>query len=253
MTADELGAGAKDPVLILGGGSGIGMAAAHRLAARGHPIQLAARDPERLTADKADLELRHNVAVTLHRFDALDTEGMAGFIAGLNPLPVIAVSAVGLMGDQATDEQDAAAAARVLRSNFEGPALALGLLANRFAERGGGVLIGVSSVAGERGRARNYIYGSAKAGFTAFLSGLRNRMARRGVRVITVVPGFVATRMTDGMALPPHLTATPEEVANAIDRAIRRRRDIVYVKPVWRLIMAIIRAIPERLFKRMDI
>lgn len=243
----------KGAVLILGGGSGIGLAVAHRLAARGHPVQLAARVPERLSADKADLELRHAVDVTLHRFDALDRRAMADFVAALDPLPEIAVSAVGLMGDQGADERDPDAAARVLRSNFEGPALALGLLANRFAERGSGVLVGISSVAGERGRARNYIYGAAKAGFTAFLSGLRNRLARRGVRVITVLPGFVATRMTEGMALPPRLTATPEEVARAIDRAIRGRRDIIHVKPVWRLIMAIIRAIPESLFKRMDI
>lgn len=253
MTAGGMSGAAKGAVLILGGGSGIGLAVAHRLAARGHPVQLAARVPERLAADQADLALRHGVPVTLHRFDALDPDGIAAFVAALDPLPDIAVSAVGLMGDQAGDEQDAAAAARVLRSNFEGPALALGLLANRFAVRGGGVLIGISSVAGERGRARNYIYGAAKAGFTAFLSGLRNRLARRGVRVITVLPGFVATRMTDGMALPARLTATPEEVAAAIDKAIRGRRDIVHVKPVWRLIMAIIRAIPEPLFKRMDI
>ncbi|MBC7155375.1 MAG: SDR family oxidoreductase [Rhodobacteraceae bacterium] len=243
----------RGPVLILGGRSDIGLAVAHRFAARGHPVQLAARDVGRLAADKADLELRHGVTVTLHSFDVLDTASHPQFVDGLTPLPQIAVSAIGVLGDQTRDEGDADAATLVLRSNFEGPALILAALANRFEERGSGMLIGISSVAGDRGRARNYIYGAAKAGFTAFLSGLRNRLAARDVRVITVLPGFVATRMTAGMPLPAWLTATPAEVATAIDRAVRWRRNVVYVRPVWWLIMAIIRALPEPLFKRMKI
>ena len=112
------------------------------------------------------------------------------------------------------------------------------------------MLVGVSSVAGERGRASNYVYGSAKAGFSAFLSGLRNRLAGSGVHVVTVKPGYVRTRMTDGMDLPPRLTAEPDEVARAVVRAIRRRRDVVYVRRIWRVIMLAVRAIPERIFKR---
>ena len=118
---------------------------------------------------------------------------------------------------------------------------------------GGGTIIGISSVAGERGRASNYIYGSAKAGFSAFLSGLRNRLFRKGVRVITVKPGFVATRMTEGMALPKALTAHPEEVGAAVVQAERHRRDVVYVRPIWRLIMLVIRLLPEGLFKRLSL
>ena len=154
------------------------------------------------------------------------------------------------MGTQEDSQRDPEAAARVLRSNFEGPALTLAAFAEAFEARGHGTLVGISSVAGERGRASNYVYGAAKAGFTAFLSGLRNRLDRKGVRVITVLPGFVATRMTEGMDLPPRLTATPEEVAEALWRAVTGRRDVVYVKPVWRLVMAIIRALPEPLFKK---
>ena len=106
-------------------------------------------------------------------------------------------------------------------------------------------------MAGERGRAADYVYGSAKAGFTAFLSGLRGRLAASGVHVATVKPGFVRTRMTDGMDLPARLTATPEEVAAAVVAAVRQRRDVVYVRRVWRPIMFVLRAVPERLFKRM--
>jgi len=243
----------RQPVLILGARSDIGLAVARRFAADGHPVQLAARDAATLDADRADIALRHDVPVSLHEFDALAIETHAGFVDGLPRLPGIAVCAVGLLGVQAEQERDLPAAVQVLRSNFEGPAMVLAVLANRFAERGHGTLVGISSVAGERGRASNYVYGSAKAGFTAFLSGLRNRLAGRGVQVITVLPGFVATRMTAGMALPARLTARPDEVADAIARAVRARRDVIHVRPVWRIIMLIIRHIPESLFKRLSL
>lgn len=240
-------------VLILGARSDIGLAIAHRYAAEGHPIRLAARRVARLEDDRADIATRHGVEVTLHELDALDLDGHAAFLDGLPDLPVVAVSAIGLMGDQAVSAADPRAATEVLRSNFEGPASLFSHLANRMEARGSGLLIGVSSVAGERGRATNYVYGAAKAGFTAFLSGLRNRLAKRGVHVLTVLPGFVATRMTEGMDLPAKLTAAPAEVAEAVFRAGQTQRNTLYVKPVWRLIMAIIRAIPEALFKRMKL
>ncbi|MEO3427499.1 SDR family oxidoreductase [Pelagibius sp. CAU 1746] len=242
-----------EPVLIIGGRSDIGRAVAHRFAAAGHPIQLAARGAAGLAPDKADIELRHDVAVTLHELDVLAPESFDGFIDGLGDLPGVAICAVGVLGEQAVCERDHGAAALVMRSNYEGPAAILAALANRFEARGSGALVGISSVAGERGRAANYIYGSAKAGFTAFLSGLRNRLARKGVHVVTVLPGFVATRMTDGMDLPKRLTATPEAVATAVEAALRRRRDVVYVKPVWALVMMAIRTIPEGIFKGMRI
>jgi len=243
----------KPPVLILGARSDIGKAVAHKFAALGHPIQLAARNASALEADKTDMELRHGVSVTLHEFDALATETHEAFVTALPQLPQIAVCAVGLMGQQAENERDTQAACRVMRSNYEGPASILAVLANSFEARGGGALVGISSVAGDRGRAANYVYGSAKAGFTAFLSGLRNRLARRGVDIVTVLPGFVATQMTEGMDLPARLTAEPGEVADAIARAVKRKKDVIYVRPVWRLIMLIIRNIPERIFKGMKI
>lgn len=241
----------EDAVLILGAGSDIARATAHAFAAKGYALQLAARDVTRLEADKADLELRHRVTVTLHPFDALATTEHAAFVAALPALPAVAVSVVGAMGDQTESERDVEAAVRVMRTNYEGPASVLAELANRFAERGAGTLVGISSVAGERGRATNYVYGSAKAGFTAFLAGLRNRLARQGVHVVTVLPGYVATRATEQMALPSSLTAAPEEVAAAIVRAVERRRSIVYVRRIWAVVMLVVRNIPEALFKRM--
>ena len=243
----------KPPILILGARSDIGKAVAHKFASLGHPVQLAARNVGSLDADKTDIELRHRVPVSMHEFDALATETHEAFVSGLPELPRAAICVVGTMGRQDENERDINAACMVMRSNFEGPASILAVLANRFEARGSGTLVGISSVAGERGRATNYVYGSAKAGFTAFLSGLRNRMAKRGVHVVTVLPGFVATQMTEGMDLPARLTAQPSEVAEAIARAVEHKKDIVYVRPIWRLFMAIIRNVPERIFKRMKI
>lgn len=241
------------PVLILGARSDIARATARAFAALGHPIQLAARNADSLAADQTDLQTRYNVEVTLHDFDALDVTSHAAFLDALPTLPEIAVCAVGVLGDQTENETNADIASTVMRSNFEGPALILGGLANRFATRGSGALVGISSVAGDRGRASNYVYGAAKAGFTAFLSGLRNRLAKQGVHVVTVLPGFVDTSMTDGMDTPAPLTAAPDEVANAIVKAVKKSRNIIYVRPIWWLVMAIIRNIPEAIFKKTSI
>ncbi|PVH30135.1 SDR family oxidoreductase [Pararhodobacter oceanensis] len=237
-------------VLILGARSDIARACAHRYAREGYHVRLAARDPDSLEAEATDIALRYNVQATVHGFDALESESFAGFVDALPELPDVVLSAVGYMGEQEESQSDPQAAAEVIRSNFEGPALILGLLAERFESRGHGVIIGISSVAGDRGRASNYVYGAAKAGFTAFLSGLRNRFSRSDLQVITVKPGFVATRMTEGMDLNPRLTAQPEAVAQAIWRAQARRRNVIYVKPVWGLVMAIICHLPEFAFKR---
>lgn len=241
------------PALIIGARSDIGRAVAHKFAALGHPIQLAARNVLTLAADQSDLELRYGVTVTLHELDALKLETHQSFVEELPELPEVAVTAVGLMGDQKENERDVAAACQVILTNFEGPASLFAVLANAFEQRGSGTLVGISSVAGDRGRATNYVYGSAKAGFTTFLSGLRNRLSKRGVHVVTVLPGFVATQMTKDIDLPKRLTAQPSEVAAAIAKAVGRKNDIIYVRPVWRCIMLIIRNIPESVFKRLEL
>lgn len=243
----------KPAILVIGARSDIALATAHAFGADGHPLQLAARNVDTLEAVKTDLELRYNIAVSLHELDALDTDSHAHFVEALPELPRVVICAVGLLGEQDKSASDPESALVVLRSNFEGPASLMAHFANRFEARGSGTLVGISSVAGDRGRASNYVYGSAKAGFTAFLAGLRNRLAGHGVHVVTVLPGFVATQMTEGMDLPERLTAAPEEVGQAIHRAVTRRKDIIYVRPIWRLVMLIIRNIPERLFKRMSI
>jgi short-subunit dehydrogenase len=243
----------SSPVLILGAHSDIGRALARAYAKQGRPLLLAARSPERLEADATDLKLRYGGEVRLLALDVLDLASHRIFLNGLTPFPGTVISVIGLMGSQSDSEHDPEAAKRVVDSNYTAPALLLGEVANRLSAAGGGCIVGVSSVAGDRGRATNYVYGSAKAGFTAFLSGLRNRFAQGNVRVITVKPGFVDTRMTEGMKLPPLLTAQPEEVADAIVKAEATRRDVIYVRPIWLIIMAIIRLLPERVFKRLKL
>ncbi len=241
------------PVLIIGAASDIGRAIAAEFARHGQPLVLTGRATAALERDAQDLRLRHGVMVSVQHLDLLEPDAIRSFVDALAPLPEVAVCVVGLLGDQQASARDLAAADLVMRSNYNGPAAVIAALANRFEARGSGTLVGISSVAGERGRATNYVYGSAKAGFTAFLSGLRNRLAAKGVHVVTVKPGFVRTRMTEGMSLPDRLTADPGEVAAVVWRACKDRRDVVYVRPVWRAIMAAIRAIPERVFKRMSI
>lgn len=243
--------GAKGTVLIVGATSDMAMAIAHRFAADGYDLVLTARDVGRIGDDVADLGHRYGRGVQGRGFDILDQDAHAPLLAGLIPPPDIVVLAVGLLGDQTQSSADPGAASLVMRTNYLAPALFLERAAAAMAHRGAGTIVAISSVAGERGRGSNYTYGSAKAGLTAFLSGLRNRLTPLGIRVITVKPGFVATRMTAGMRLPPLLTAQPVEVADAVAAAVRRRRSIVYVRPIWWLIMVIVRFLPESLFRRL--
>ena len=238
--------------LVMGATSDIGRAIAVRLGRDGWKLQLAARNPEQLKLESRDLQLR-GVSVSTHECDLLDCEARTSLMRTLPTTPDIVVCAVGLLGDQTEAESDAAVSERIMLTNYVAPALFMNGLAQRFEQRGSGVLIGISSVAGERGRRSNHMYGSAKSGFTAFLSGLRSRLFESGIRVITVKPGFVRTRMTDHLDLPALLTVDPEDVAEAIVTAIRKHRDTIYVGSVWRLVSCVIRAIPEAIFKRLSL
>jgi hypothetical protein len=243
---------AQKTLLLIGATSDIGHATAQAFAGAGWTIRLAARNPEAAQRNRDDIAARSGAEVSTHQLDVLNTEGFEAFIDGLPTLPDAVVCVVGEMGDQQQAQGDIAHAAKVIRTNFEGPALLLGALAERFVARGHGAVVGVSSVAGDRGRGSNYVYGAAKAGFSAFLSGLRNRLSATGVQVITIKPGFVRTRMTEGMKLPPLLTAEPAEVGAAILEAVNSQKgDVLYVRKLWRPVMMAIGAIPEPIFKKM--
>lgn len=242
-------------ILVVGGSSDIGRAVGLRYARAGWNVHLAGRNRASVQRNADDVAARAGAPVPVHDLDILDTGAFAAFADRLPVLPDTVVCVAGELGEQKRAESDAAHATMLLRTNFEGPALLLGEFANRMQARGTGALVGVSSVAGERGRASNYVYGSAKAGLTAFLSGLRNRLSKAGaVHVVTVKPGFVRTRMTAALALPALLTAEPEEVGEAIYMAAEiKRRPVVYVRRIWRPLMWVIAAIPEAIFRRLSL
>ena len=237
--------------LIVGATSDMARALSYRLAKEGYALQLAARNPEALEREAQDLEVRTGIRPSLYHCDVAESDFGVSFVDKLEPLPHVAICAIGDLGCQEKAQGDKSLAARLMGANYTGPALVMEALALCFEQRGSGVLVGISSVAGDRGRGSNYIYGSAKAAFSAYLSGLRNRLAPRGVHVMTIKPGFVRTRMTEGLDLPPLLTASPEQVARGILRGLKKRRDVIYILPLWRLIMGLIGLIPEGLFKRM--
>ncbi len=241
----------EENVLILGATSDMAVAIARKFASEGYAITLAARNMERLADIEADLKVRYNALVNRVAFDALDFRSHAEFLNGLPDRPDIVICVFGLLGDQVEAQVDWNASEQILFSNYVGAVSILNLVANDFERRRKGVIVGISSVAGERGRQSNYLYGSAKAGFTAYLAGLRNRLFHHGVHVLTVKPGFVKTRMIENMTTPAALTASTRQVADRVFAAVRRRRDSIYVLPVWGAIMWTIRNIPERVFKRL--
>jgi short-subunit dehydrogenase len=241
-------------VLILGATAGIGRALAAEFASHKYDLILAGRDLDELKALSADLNLRHGVSVRTQSFDALDFAGMGPALAAClttaGKALEGAVLAVGYLGDHEAALNDLEEARRILDTNFTGPALALNILAKHFEQQGKGFLCALSSVAGDRGRESNYLYGSAKGGLATYLQGLRNRLHHCGVRVITVKPGFVDTRMTYGRP-KLLLVASPQAVARDIYEAVERGKNVVYVPWFWRFIMLIVRAIPEKIFKKL--
>jgi len=162
--------------------------------------------------------------------------------------------ATGYLGD-GTEEglYDNKNTQRIIDINYSKLVPVMNYFAQKFESRRSGTIIGLSSVAGERGRQSNFIYGSAKAAFTAYLSGLRNYLFEKKVHVMTVKPGFMATKMTEGLPLNPKLTATPKQAAECIYSAFKKQRNVIYVLPIWSVIMLIIRNIPEFIFKKLKL
>lgn len=229
------------------------IAVADLWAARSCNIMLAARNVHRLEPVKTDLTIRNSITVTLLEFDAEKTESHQEFYNQLQVKPDVVVCVFGYLGNHDIALSDWQECKRILTVNYLGTVSILNAVAADFEKNKRGVIVGVSSVAGDRGRQSNYLYGSAKAGFTAYLSGLRNRLFKSGVHVVTVKPGFINTRMLAGLSTPAMLTAQPKQVAAKILKAVDKKNNVVYVLPVWRWIMLIIKNIPEAIFKRLKL
>lgn len=239
--------------IILGATSAMARALAREVAAKGNSILLCGRDTEDLTRDATDLSLRGAALAEVFAYDTRNPATHAPILArvaeGEGPVNVAVFA--GSMPPQEEVEADPGLLAGVITDNFEGPARFLLEAAELMADRGGAV-VGVSSVAGDRGRLKNHIYGAAKAGFSTFLSGHRNRMGRHGVHVMTVKPGFVDTAMTWGLE-GMFLVASPRAVAQDILKGLSKKRNVIYTPVFWTLIMTIIRIVPERIFKKLEV
>ena len=243
-------------VLILGATSAIAQAVARRYAEQGANLFLVARDAERLDAVADDLVVRGAAGAGVLVADLTDLdrhpEIVAAALDGLSGLDTILI-AHGVLPDQDACEQSAREALHSIDVNFLSVVSLLTPLANQLADRKAGVIAVISSVAGDRGRQSNYIYGAAKSGLDTFLEGLRNRLFKSGVHVLTIKPGFVATPMTAHIPERGALWAQPEDIAAGIIKAIEKRRNVVYLPSFWALIMLIIRSIPESIFKRLSL
>ncbi len=241
-------------VLLVGASSAIGRAVAHRWAAQGANLVLAGRDLDDLNRTAADLSIRHGNRVEVEPFDALDFAGHPAFWekcvtrsgGQLNGVVILH----GSLPVQAEAERDLELLRRAIDTNFTSAVSLLTLAANYLADKRRGFLCVFSSVAADRGRQSNYVYGSAKAGLTTFLAGLRVRLFKCNVAVITVKPGFVDTAMTWGLP-GMFLVAEPEKVAADVWSAVQKRRGEIYTPWFWRWIMLIIRSIPGPVFNRM--
>lgn len=241
-------------VLILGATSAIARATAAAFAARGDNLYLASRDLDELQRIAADIKLRYGVEVNYDYFDATALATHADFMRSvIAQVPELwgVVLAFGYLGDQLA-ARNFKVGEQVIASNFTGAASILSLCADHFESVQRGFLIGITSVAGDRGRQSNYVYGAAKGALGLYLQGLRNRLFASGVRVITIKPGFVDTAMTYG--LPGlFLVASPQYVGTRIVGSLNKSADVVYLPWFWRYIMLIIKLIPEAVFKRLKL
>jgi decaprenylphospho-beta-D-erythro-pentofuranosid-2-ulose 2-reductase len=248
--------GGVQSVLVLGGGSEIALATLRRLVAgRTRTVVLAARTPDALTDTAAELRALGATTVETVAFDAADTASHEPFVDDvferIGDIDLVLV-AFGLLGDQAEAERDATAAAEIASVNYVGVVSVVMPIAARLRAQGHGAIVALSSVAGERVRQSNFVYGSSKAGMDGFLQGLGDSLAGTGVHVMVVRPGFVHTKMTAGLE-PAPLATTPEAVADAIVKGLARRSEVVWVPPALRFVMSALRHVPRQIFRRLPL
>jgi decaprenylphospho-beta-D-erythro-pentofuranosid-2-ulose 2-reductase len=241
--------GEVQSVLVLGGTSEIGVATARALVeGRARTVILAARDPAKCAAAADSLRAAGAERVEAVAFDARDTGSHEAFVQDVwsrfGDID-LALVAFGVLGDE--DE-----ALEMLEVNFTGAASVMLPLARRMQDQGQGTIVVLSSVAGERARKSNYLYGASKAGIDAFAQGMGDRLAGTGVHVMVVRPGFVHTKMTEGMDAAP-LSTTPEAVAQEIVRGLARGAHTVWAPPPLRLVMSVLRHVPRPIFRRLPI
>ena len=248
--------GSVDSVLVLGGSSDIAGATARALVRdRTRTVVLAARPPERLDATREDLRALGATTAEAVTFDGDQLDQHETFVNETfdkyGDFDVVVI-AFGILGDQAEAEHDRAAAVDIVRTNYLDTVSVTVPLVNRLRAQGHGEIVALSSVAGERARKTNFVYGSSKAGMDAYFQGLGDSLVGSGVRVMIVRPGFVHTKMTEGME-PAPLSTTPEAVADAIVNGLRKGTEVVWVPGQMRYVMSVLRHVPRSIFRRLPV
>jgi len=237
-------------VLILGSGSDIGKACARKFASEGYNIFLASRNLERCINLAKDLNIRFEIESRYAEYDAKNFASHAEFFKKLDFLPDITVITFGVMFDQNNAQNNFALSKEMIDVNFSGVVSSIENLLQIIWTKNKGQIIVLGSVAGDRGKKSNYIYGASKSAVEVFMQGLDHRVHNNGIKTLLVKPGFVDTKMTANMNLPKFLTCTPKEVANAIYSALNSDKKVIYVKKIWWIIMLIINSIPRSIFNK---
>ncbi len=236
-------------LLVIGGNSDIGLAIAKKFIEVGCNIYLTTRDNKKT---KIDLNNNEN-KVEYINFDLLDFKEHRTFYYKLDPKPDIVLCAAGLLYNNNDLLSNFSKAKQIIDTNFTAYVSILNIISEDFKKRNSGSIIGISSVAGERGRSSNFIYGSSKAAFTTYLSGLRNKMSHTKVKVLTVKPGFIDTKMTKNLKSNNLFHSKPDIVARDVFNAWKKNKSVLYTPWYWRYIMIVIKLIPESIFKKLKL
>jgi hypothetical protein len=238
-------------ILIFGATSDVAQELAKQYVQKGDEVSLLGRHPESLQPFKSDLQVRYDGKINLIEFDILNYKSPDKKIVELIQHSDISIMLIGYLGDQDKADQNDEELLKIINLNYTKVVEVINQIQRVYVAKKNGVIAGISSVAGDRGKQSNFAYGSAKAGLSVFLDGLRNRLYSKGVHVITIKPGFMATKMTRDMNLPKPFTASPQAAAKQIVKAIRTKRNKVYIIPVWRYISLVIQLVPDSIFKKL--
>ncbi len=238
-------------VLIFGATSDIAQELAKQYAQRKADVTLLGIDTSLLAPFKSDLEIRYNVKVQLVEFDILNYSAPDVSLINLIDSSDVSIMLIGYLGNQNKADENDNELLRIINLNYAKVVEVINQIQRIYVNKKSGLIAGVSSVAGDRGKQSNFAYGSAKAGLSVYLDGLRNRLYPKGIHVLTIKPGFMATKMTENMDLPKPLTASPKVAAKVIINAIDKKKNKIYINWIWKYLMMVIKTIPEPIFKKM--
>lgn len=239
-------------VLILGAKSDVAKAIAKIYFKNGYNLYLASRNSSQLKNFASELSRNSKRKIKLFDLDILEYEKHKKIYDDFDEKPVGVICAIGYLGDQKKGETEFNYSSKIINTNYSGIVSFLNVVVNDFENRGHGFIVGISSVAGDRGRKKNYLYGSAKAAFTSYLSGIRNRLYKKNVHVLTVKPGYIKTKMTNHLKLPKALTITTTKLASEVYNAQQNKKEIIYTKSIWFWLMILIKLLPESFFKKTE-